>query len=223
MKYFKVYGLLSRLFLALAFFFMNSSLLAEEFLEEIYADPDNVGQGKEEEKKLSESSSDEVASSASKWSFSLGIGGNLASFYGSFQANYHYNKYVVPQIVISYRDVREDDYRLTDTQLDFPVVLYVANPTLFWPFVGAGLGFHSWKQKDDFGVFDDNNSLSGFYLYGLRLKFNQNFSLVFTNTTTTLFSQSPVVEIKERSTDQEELIREERTKTEFSYQFIVSF
>ena len=103
------------------------------------------------------------------------------------------------------------------------MLLFGANPTPFWPFVGAGPGYVAWQQGDTLGTYDKAGSLTGFYLYGILLKFSERFGLVLESRTTHYLGSTPAKKITDRGLPTEEISYEENDASDFSFSFQLNF
>lgn len=210
MKFIILYFLAAMTGLAL----LASSARAEEFIEEIYDDEASSPSSPSAAERDDSSSGEQR-----KWSYGFSLGGGSSGFSGNLQARYRLNKYVVPAIDVSYLSVHANEMTKRVRALEFPVFLYAANPTVFWPFVAAGPGLVDWEQGDKLGTFDRDNSLTAFYLYGALIKFSENFGIVAENKTTNYLMTTPAKKVVNRGLPGEDIILEEESITAFSFYF----
>ncbi len=157
------------------------------------------------------------------WSFQIGLGGGSSSFAGTVKARYNYNRWLASQFEITYIDIKTDDWRRSEWQFELPQILFIANPTMFVPFLGTGPGYYSWRQRDGDGTIDDNGSPVLFYFYGFEIRFFKNFALVAQMKTVRYVGDPPVEEVENRGTINENKIRGEKQVSFFTYGFHVSF
>jgi hypothetical protein len=201
---------------------MPEKMFAEEFLGEVYDQEAAPKQGKAP-KPESRKKDPVDESHGSPWTFGLGLGGGMNSFSGTFRALYHINRVIVPGIALSYASIKADGFSRKDSSIETPLMLFAANPTPFWPFVGAGPGYVAWQQSDPLGTYDEKSSLVGFYLYGILLKFSEKFALLLENRTTHYVGATPAKKTVDRGLPTELITYEEDTITAFSFSFQLSF
>jgi hypothetical protein len=219
---FKIINYFCALLLAFVMATICSDALAEKVIGKVYLDDDGEPISSEDDSTAPNLQTPKV-DSPSKWSYSLGLGGGYSSFYGSFTADYFVNQYVVPQIALTYYSIDLEKRQQTRAEFNYPIILYAANGSFFWPFVGAGPGYSRWTQADEYGNYDSHSSLTGIYFYGIKLKFTEHFSLIIQNRMTNYLNKPPVKTVSNRGTDDETYTYQDSTVSEFSYNFFVSF
>ena len=125
--------LLTILFCSLLSFSHTSQ--AEEFL------------GVVSEDEINEPASDKIdnsiptESNSKKWRHTIGLGGSLNSFQGQLISSYQYNKYIRPEIRLNYSTTTNNEIHYNNYSAEFPVLFYLANPTILWPYFSLGLEY----------------------------------------------------------------------------------
>jgi hypothetical protein len=115
----------------------------------------------------------------------LGVQGEIGSSSGPFYArvtlSQKYNRYVLWDGGGFFGNNDNSQYKSMFYALETGPRLILINPTIFYPFVGAGMGYEVWKQENlNSDRKDNSSSLTFSYFGGLIANMTKNFGLTLT-------------------------------------------
>lgn len=174
------------LFLAPVFFADQG--LADEFLGEENGEEEAPVPVRRSGRRAAEADQDRSSCDTSVGG-ALGAGSGYVG--GSLTVAYPFNCYVSLDTVVSYSSFDQDSSSGTQYGPEFDLVLRLPNPTMFTPFVGAGLGYEKWVRAYRKKNFDEAAAPFGTTFGGLNIGLTRHFGIQVLRRQKTWLGRAP--------------------------------
>lgn len=121
---------------------------------------------------------------------SLGISSSF--FTGSIFVIYAFNRFIETDFGGFYHSDQGTHYKIVQYGPEADLVLKIANPTIFIPFISGGMGYIGWKRSYEDEIFDQSGSMIASHSYGLDLNLTKYFSIRVLRKTTVYLNTPPI-------------------------------